>query len=265
MFLNDVEFTDEFKTRMKSITNDNAEFGVVDSDSWNYPPSIDLNMAKMEWEKMPGVPNVKTLSYHNMCRFFSMYFYKHPLVQKYDYYWRVEPDVQFHCDINFDPFDEMYLKNKKYGFVLAVREFMDSIKSLMGHTTDFLINNYPDIKKQNNLKFMFESGNYNGCHFWSNFEIGSFDFFRSEIYNKYVNYLEEKKGFYYERWGDAPIHSLAAALFLDKSQIIFFNKIGYSHGGITHCPKEGENCSCNVNDNIDHQPYSCIDIYLAEQ
>ena len=40
-----------------------------------------------------------------------------------------------------------------------------------------------------------------------------------------------------QRWGDAPVHSIAAALFLDKSQIHFFNDIGYEHNPYIHCPK----------------------------
>ena len=39
-----------------------------------------------------------------MCRFNSGFFFRHPLLQKYRYYWRVEPYVHFHCDTLFDPF-----------------------------------------------------------------------------------------------------------------------------------------------------------------
>lgn len=33
---------------------------------------------------------------------------------------------------------------------------------------------------------------------WSNFEIADMDFWRSEAYMKYFEFLEEKGGFYYE-------------------------------------------------------------------
>jgi alpha 1,2-mannosyltransferase len=71
---------------------------------------------------------------------------------------------------------------------------------------------------------------------WSNFEIASLDFFRSPAYTDYFTLLESTGGFYYERWGDAPVHSLAAALFLPKSQLHFFEDIGYEHRPINHCP-----------------------------
>lgn len=46
---------------------------------------------------------------------------------------------------------------------------------------------------------------------WSNFEISDMDFWRSEPYQKFFDFLEAKGGFYYERWGDAPVHSIAAS------------------------------------------------------
>ncbi len=83
-------------------------------------------------------------------------------------------------------------------------------------------------------------------HSWSNFEIADLDFWRSEAYQKFFDYLESKGGFYYEvsepitssasllshlsqRWGDAPIHSIAAGLFANKDQLHFFRDIGYKH------------------------------------
>lgn len=70
---------------------------------------------------------------------------------------------------------------------------------------------------------------YNNCHFWSNFEIADLNFWRGEAYRKYFTFLDQKGGFYYERWGDAPVHSIAAALFLPKDQIHFFSDVGYKH------------------------------------
>jgi hypothetical protein len=43
------------------------------------------------------------------------FFYRHPLVLPYRWYWRIEPDVHFHCDINFDPFLYMQDRGKVYG------------------------------------------------------------------------------------------------------------------------------------------------------
>ena len=55
---------------------------------------------------------------------------------------------------------------------------------------------------------------------------------------------------HFQRWGDAPVHSMGAALFARKDQIHFFNDIGYRHPPFTHCPnnmklRKENNCSCN--------------------
>lgn len=71
---------------------------------------------------------------------------------------------------------------------------------------------------------------------WSNFEIADLDFFRSETYETYFDFLDSTGNFYYERWGDAPVHSIAVALFLPKDQVHFFNEIGYRHPPYEHCP-----------------------------
>jgi alpha 1,2-mannosyltransferase len=112
-----------------------------------------------------------------------------------------------------------------------------------------------------------------GFKVWSNFEIADMDFWRGEAYTAFFNYLDSLGGFYYEvrpslpflliyytdidlivlaiqRWGDAPVHSIAAALFAPKDKLHFFNEIGYEHAPYTHCPR-GEDtwtkgrCGCD--------------------
>lgn len=72
------------------------------------------------------------------------------------------------------------------------------------------------------MAFLSEDGGetYNRCHFWSNFEIGSLALWRSDAYLAYFDYLDKAGGFFYERWGDAPVHSIAAALFLVSVAVI---------------------------------------------
>lgn len=106
--------------------------------------------------------------------------------------------------------------------------------------------------KDSLFKFVTENGGetYNGCHFWTNFEIASLELWRSNDYLKLFNYLDRQGGFFYERWGDAPVHSIAASLMLRKEDFHFFNDIGYRHSAYTHCPTEPEfrdKCTCDPN------------------
>jgi len=52
------------------------------------------------------------------------------------------------------------------------------------------------------------------------------NFWRGERYQSYFDYLDRQGGFFYERWGDAPVHSVALGLFEDKSKIHWFHDIG---------------------------------------
>ena len=81
-----------------------------------------------------------------------------------------------------------------------------------------------------------EGESYNMCHFWSNFEIARLDWFRSKEYNDFFETMDRSGGFWMERWGDAPIHSLAAGLLLGPGDVHYFRDIGYRHTTIQHCP-----------------------------
>ncbi|KAG9576569.1 putative alpha-1,2 mannosyltransferase KTR1, partial [Aureobasidium melanogenum] len=101
---------------------------------------------------------------------------------------------------------------------------------------------------------------------WSNFEIGNLDWLRSPAYLDYFEALDKDGGFFYERWGDAPVHSIAAGLTLKKEEIHFFNDIAYYHVPFTHCPtgeqyRMDHKCHCNPKDNFDWNGYSCTARY----
>ena len=136
---------------------------------------------------------------------------------------------------------------------------------------------------------------YNGCHYWSNFEIARIDFWRSEAYRAYFKHLDQAGGFFYERWGDgasagghsfrcsrfeppplrlgitdrcscpsfrrtAPVHSLAVSLFLRPDQVHFFNTIGYRHEPFQMCPMPsvGTRCACSTSPDDPHNKLSLL-------
>jgi len=171
----------------------------------------------------------------------------------------------------------MHENNKTYGFTIALYEFESTIQSLWSTVrgnrptarlfptehadprrsslVDFLTENPQQLAPDNAMHFISDNGgqNYNNCHFWSNFEIADMDFWRGEAYEAYFKFLDSRGGFYYERWGDAPVHSIGAALFAGKDRIHYFREIGYEHWPFAHCPIEEhlweENrCSCNPAD-----------------
>ncbi|GMM32978.1 putative mannosyltransferase [Saccharomycopsis crataegensis] len=336
VFLNDEEFSDEFKKTVKKYTRSKVEFGLIGDNIWDFPLSKEETEENDKSDKSSryfnffefyefierqgdrGIMYGNLDSYHKMCRFYSGGFYRHPLVKQYEWYWRVEPDVNFYCDLTYDPFLEMEKKGKKYGFTVIIKELSDTIPNLFRYTKSFIKENHIKVKSTWNLFVTplntfdfkgfddpeleaelahleevddlilalekqvqiehivrklknnkdgqkssnnddqmllkqlvdkthkrsissspgdaFDGEKYNYCHFWSNFEIARVDVWDNPLYNAYFDYLEQSGGFYKERWGDAPVHSLGAGMFLDLSEVHYFRDIGYKHSTIAHCP-----------------------------
>ncbi|KAJ3802847.1 glycosyltransferase family 15 protein [Lentinula aff. detonsa] len=276
VFLNEEAFTDNFKNRVTELTDAQVEFGLIPREHWYQPDSIDEAKASAARTDMVknnviygGKLDVFCLwqIYRNMCRFNSGFFYRHPLLDKYRYYWRVEPDIKFFCDLDYDPFLIMQDQNKVYGFTVSLYEYEATIPTLWQAVKEFIHENPDLVSPDNAMAFLSDDGgeSYNRCHFWSNFEIGDLDLWRGESYTKFFEHLDKKGGFYYERWGDAPVHSIGAALFAKKEQIHFFNDIGYRHEPFQHCP-QGEahskgKCWCDPAQNFDYEWYSCLARY----
>ncbi|KII88494.1 glycosyltransferase family 15 protein [Plicaturopsis crispa FD-325 SS-3] len=269
VLLNEEPFTAEFKERVSILTKAPISFGLVPKDHWVQPDWIDEEKASAGRFKMmmQRIIYAGSVSYRNMCRFNSGFFYRHELLAPYRYYWRVEPDVKFFCDVNYDPFVFMQDNNKVYSFTISLYEWEPTIPTLWDAVKEFAAANPQYIAPENSMDFLSDNGgeNYNLCHYWSNFEIADLDFWRGEAYTKFFEHLESKGGFYYERWGDAPVHSIAASLFARRDQVHFFNDIGYRHDPFQHCPsgnawKEGR-CSCDQKDTFDYQDNSCLRRY----
>ncbi|KAK3830206.1 MAG: glycolipid 2-alpha-mannosyltransferase-domain-containing protein [Linnemannia elongata] len=270
VFLNNVPFTEHFKTHIRAMTTAPVNFGLIPKEHWSYPSHINKTQAAMNRVDMENrnVPYGESESYRHMCRYMSGFIFRHHLVQEYDYYWRVEPGVSFSCDLlDVDPFKIMKTKKYKYGFTIALPEFVDTIPTLWENVKRFRKLHPEHIAKRNSLEWIsYDKGDtYNNCHFWSNFEIVDASFFRSKAYMDFFQFLDDTGGFFYERWGDAPVHSIAAALMLDRRDIHFFNEIGYRHGLYEHCPESPElqlKCACDPKDNVDWVQFSCLRRFL---
>ncbi|KAL6452348.1 KTR2 Probable mannosyltransferase KTR2 [Candida maltosa Xu316] len=273
VFLNDEPFTDEFMEQTTLMASGETHYELIPPDDWQPPyfineTKLQENLRKSEKDILYG----GVRSYRNMCHFNSGFFYKQERLLNYDWYFRVEPDVEYMCDFQYDPFQFLRENNKIYGFIIAITEYENTIPSLWP-TVESFMEDHPDLLHPNNaLEFLTTNGSnkYNLCHFWSNFEIGNLNFFRNESYETYFNYLDKTGGFYYERWGDAPVHTIGLSLLADKESIHHFEDIGYFHAPYLACPSSkdvlsSKRCVCQphqseevMNRTIDINVYSCL-------
>ena len=113
VFFNDEPFSDEFKVGSKrdirsgvfteslqaatqNLTSAQCYYEVVPKEHWSLPDWIDEGrfMNSLEYLGAIGVGKGWMISYRHMCRWNSGFFYKHPRLKDFDWYWRVEPDVR---------------------------------------------------------------------------------------------------------------------------------------------------------------------------
>ncbi|ODQ66339.1 glycosyl transferase [Nadsonia fulvescens var. elongata DSM 6958] len=270
VFLNDVEFDDNFKEVTTALVSGTTKYGLIPKEHWSFPEWIDKEKAAFTRESMreKNIIYGDSISYRHMCRFESGFFYRHPLLAEYEYYWRVEPSIELYCDINYDIFKFMKDNKKQYGFTISLYEYLGTIESLWDTTKEFIAAHPKYLPEDNFMDFISDDKgeNYNLCHFWSNFEIGKLDLWRGEAYSKYFDHLDKAGGFFYERWGDAPVHSIGASLFLPKDAIHYFADVGYFHNPFSNCPtdktvREANKCTCDPRKNFAWHGYSCTPRY----
>ncbi|KAF7536817.1 hypothetical protein G7054_g4213 [Neopestalotiopsis clavispora] len=257
VLFNDEPFSDDFKSAVTNATSSTVYFEQIKAEHWEIPKWIDesrFNVGR-EFQGGIGVGKAWLKSYHKMCRWNSGLFALEDRLLGYDWYWRVEPDVQYTCDISYDVFRFMQDNNMAYGFNMAILDDARSFPSLWERTQMFKKNNANLVHPKADMRWLLHETNepdrmvrsgvgyhatsgtqYNNCQFYSNFEIGSLAFFRGKQHRAYFDYLDHAGGFFYERYGDAPIHTLSVSMFLPKSQVWFFRDIGYAHGLCENCP-----------------------------
>jgi mannosyltransferase len=247
VFLNDADFNTTFKEETRKYASGTVEFGKLDPSMWGFPDWADKEVFQEGIRKQgdEAIMYGEMESYHHMCRFYSGFFYKHSLLDKYKWYWRLEPDIKYFCDITYDPFVMMEKNKKVYGFTIAIKELVETVPNIFRYASAFKRSRniqskglweffletkkekdkkdkdvlkqkaknkkkgplFEDIRKTKSDKsaldhiypFDMESESYNMCHFWSNFEIASLDWFRSAEYNDFFNFMDHSGGFWMER------------------------------------------------------------------
>lgn len=171
VFLNDKPFDEEFKRVTSALISGNTSYGEIPTEHWSFPDFIDQDKAKQVREDMAQRKIIygDSISYRHMCRYESGFFFRHPLMMNYEWYWRVEPSVELYCDINYDTFKFMRDNGKKYSFVLSLYEYVETIPTLWDSTKTFMKKFPQHIAQGNSMGFLSDDNGdtYNHCHFVS--------------------------------------------------------------------------------------------------
>ena len=171
VFLNDKAFDENFKKVTTALVSGKTHYGLIPEEHWSFPSFIDQDKAQKVREDMAQRKIIygDSVSYRHMCRYESGFFFRHPLMNQFEYYWRVEPSVELFCDISYDPFVFMKENKKKYSFVLSLYEYVETIPTLWDSVKTFMKKHPEHISEDNSLAFLSDDGGstYNHCHFVS--------------------------------------------------------------------------------------------------
>ena len=171
VFLNDQPFDDQFKKVTSALTSGNTKYGEIPKEHWSFPEWIDQDKAAKVRADMAARKIIygDSISYRHMCRYESGFFFRHPLMLDYEWYWRVEPSIELFCDIEYDTFKFMADNNKKYSFTLSLYEYVETIPTLWDSTKNYIKKFPQHIVSGNSMGFLSDDGGetYNHCHFVS--------------------------------------------------------------------------------------------------
>ncbi|KAI8146106.1 nucleotide-diphospho-sugar transferase [Fennellomyces sp. T-0311] len=253
----------EHKELVASLSGGEVLFHTVDETMYGYGNNTNHRTAEQSRKQMKDqVAYGDDIHYRYRSRFWAGMIFRHPAIQTLDYYWRIDPGTEYPCPISFDPFQYMHDNKIKLSFSLALYEPYEAMPSLCD-TVDKYIEQNPGASMYGLIRD--QNGECTRCQFSNSFQIGDLNFFKSDAYRAYFDYIDKANGIFYERWSDSMIQSLGAGLLLEKKDIHRWEDIGFRASfQQLYCPTERSlwlRCACRPENNFDTNPLSCISTY----
>ena len=180
------------------------------------------------------------LGYRQMCRFFAGVFAQFAFLAEYEYYWRLDTDSFLKSPLQIDPFVHMKETGCVYGHMGSHRAHRDA-KEVTLRLFDTVLEwaeerrvpamNLSRLRRQ----VCDKRGDYMRAMYYNNFEIVSTEWVTGEVYQDFFRYLDYGDGFMKNRWGDAPVRTLAVWMMLSEAEVCDYERLlPYKHGYYTN-------------------------------
>ena len=172
------------------------------------------------------------LGYKHMCRFHAGKIYDNPIFNEVDFAMRLDDDSCVEGNITTDLFRDMKKHEWVYAYHGAAHDSAHCVKGLWKLAHDY-------VQKEHIKAEWFElkgkKAIYNweeGRVFYNNFEMSRLDFWRGPKFQKFFKHIDDSRGIYTARWGDAPIKTLAIQIFAPFRKVAQLTQLDYSHGSL---------------------------------
>ncbi|GME85396.1 unnamed protein product [Ambrosiozyma monospora] len=279
-------FSTDFKLKVSSKLSGRAIFGQIPTRYWTIPNFIDDDKMTLSMDRLSSehVSFADSLNHRLSFRFHSGFIHKMKVFNLYDYYWRVEAGTVLDCDLVVDVFDQMVQGDYKYGFNMAVLEDKKAVRGLWKNTLGFFEKLHPEFKDDNAALGFVQydrhshsviDGHFNLCHYWTESEIVNLSFLKSREYGEFFDLLESSGNFFYERWSDGVVRTMAVSFLVGDDQILYLSDVrGFNQEneydykqGTQSCPVDAEvrtkfHCNCNVKTDMTFKKWSCIPTFF---
>lgn len=158
-----------------------------------------------------------------MCRFFSGDVQRHPALQGYSHYMRLDDDSYF-INPKVQPSEIRRMLRADYSYRQHFYESATEVASLYQFTLDFLRKEGRSIPRHNP-----QIGQ--GVAIYNNFHLASLRFWNHILIEHYIDALEAEKGCLRHSWLDANIHTMIVCLLVPHTGLTVNveTQFGYRH------------------------------------
>ncbi|CAH1782037.1 unnamed protein product [Owenia fusiformis] len=183
---------------------------------------VEFKIPEFLEKEVPKRACSKNVGYRHMCRFHAKIVTKHPLMELFDYYMRLDDDSQFNGNIKYDLFKEMSDNSYIYGYLGITNDSPECVIGLWDAVRKHISRTSLSLTWPEPMMY------------YNNFEVASTKLWLKKEYQDYIEYIDKLGGIYYYRWGDAPIKSLAVSLFVPQENIHQFTDVWYTHDTLSY-------------------------------
>jgi hypothetical protein len=189
--------------------------------------------------------------YLMMCRFFSGVLQRHPLLQKYTHYMRLDDDSYF-----LEPYITETLVNSMLSSDYVFRAVFyesKSQQSLYDFTMKY-VSRFTNSIRMLQIKrllvsrnFLNDSGMYTGIAPYNNFHVSSLRLWTHPKVRQYIEAIEASGGIFSNGWLDANIHAMVIYIFpylIPELSVTSCSTFGYRHNHHV-CAIGGLNAVCD--------------------
>ncbi|CAF3985538.1 unnamed protein product [Rotaria sp. Silwood2] len=206
------------------VTRRQVEFVNVDHIFYKFPPGFDPHIRDPTWSQR-GKWN-----YHHMCNFWFKQVFELKIIQRYRYMMRLDDDSQLLG--KWPNVFEIMAKHKAL-YMANQREvdfeyILPGITLVRNLTIVYINKNKITVRNPAMFANIFDR-TMEIPNYWNNFEIIDLSFMRRKEVVDFIQFVDESRGVFLYRWGDAPLRYITLALFVNSTQILHRKQLGLDY------------------------------------